>query len=437
MRKTKENGITLIALIITIIVMLILVGVTVSVALNGGLFETAQDAANRTQIEADREVLQAAIVGALDENLVIPNAEKLRTNLPNGWNVTGEENYKATSPSGNEFIVYNDGTIKEAATVNLTALEKYFLGEFGEGKDLNSLLDPNLWNESFLDDPNTEEKENETIIQIGGIEVSDNLGGLYIKHDDKAYRVNAVIDYSNEVCLTKSVELVYEPKEREGEIVKYDSNNDGKQENWMILYNNEDNMEIISMEVMGSLTLGCTDEKTQGDTDLEKAMYSYNNAITRLNDYCESLVANPNKISVRCAGSNPIDSLDNDATMYASDELEQWADGKYNNVMKGSDTNCEQDVVRMGYYLFGTDSYPERTCWMASRIVGKMRSDDYSSIESIYFRIREGFGSSFDPYYFGQFGVDKDGAYCGGNREYTKGGTFGVRPVVKVSSDQI
>ena len=34
----KQNGITLIALIITVIVMLILVGVTVNVALNGGLF---------------------------------------------------------------------------------------------------------------------------------------------------------------------------------------------------------------------------------------------------------------------------------------------------------------------------------------------------------------------------------------------------------------
>ena len=36
-----QKGITLVALVITIIVMLILVGVSVTVALKGGLFKTA------------------------------------------------------------------------------------------------------------------------------------------------------------------------------------------------------------------------------------------------------------------------------------------------------------------------------------------------------------------------------------------------------------
>ena len=43
-----QKGITLVALVITIIVMLILVGVSVTVALNGGLFETAKEATNKT-----------------------------------------------------------------------------------------------------------------------------------------------------------------------------------------------------------------------------------------------------------------------------------------------------------------------------------------------------------------------------------------------------
>jgi len=45
----KEKGITLVALIITIIVMLILVGVSVQVVINSDLIGTAQDAANRTE----------------------------------------------------------------------------------------------------------------------------------------------------------------------------------------------------------------------------------------------------------------------------------------------------------------------------------------------------------------------------------------------------
>jgi len=52
----KQNGITLIALVITIIVMLILVGVSVTVALNGGLFTIAKDAANETKIKRDEEL---------------------------------------------------------------------------------------------------------------------------------------------------------------------------------------------------------------------------------------------------------------------------------------------------------------------------------------------------------------------------------------------
>ena len=52
----KEKGITLIALIITIIVMLILVGVTVTTALNGNLFRIAYDAAKRTEEFRDMEL---------------------------------------------------------------------------------------------------------------------------------------------------------------------------------------------------------------------------------------------------------------------------------------------------------------------------------------------------------------------------------------------
>ncbi len=52
----KQRGITLIALIITIIVMLILVAVSVTVALNGGLFSTAKGASKATNAERDNEL---------------------------------------------------------------------------------------------------------------------------------------------------------------------------------------------------------------------------------------------------------------------------------------------------------------------------------------------------------------------------------------------
>lgn len=51
----EQKGITLVALVITIIVMLILVGVSVTVALKGGLFDSAKTAADDTETAAEAE----------------------------------------------------------------------------------------------------------------------------------------------------------------------------------------------------------------------------------------------------------------------------------------------------------------------------------------------------------------------------------------------
>ena len=64
----KQNGITLIALIITIIVMLILVGVTINVAINGGLLTTAQKAAtemSKAQIQERAEIVKTTLMADL------------------------------------------------------------------------------------------------------------------------------------------------------------------------------------------------------------------------------------------------------------------------------------------------------------------------------------------------------------------------------------
>lgn len=51
----SQKGITLIALVITIIVMLILVGVTITMAVNGGLFNYAGKAAKETNDAIEKE----------------------------------------------------------------------------------------------------------------------------------------------------------------------------------------------------------------------------------------------------------------------------------------------------------------------------------------------------------------------------------------------
>ena len=106
--------------ILNIIVMLILVGVTINVSLNGGLFTKASDASKQMQVEADRETLLSAVVSAIgyDGKVVLDDIE-----LPTDW--TGS-NGTYTSPKGNTFTVDENGKIiqgEELKTKGLTQIK--------------------------------------------------------------------------------------------------------------------------------------------------------------------------------------------------------------------------------------------------------------------------------------------------------------------------
>ena len=61
-KETKSKGITLVALIITIIVMLILVGVSIQVVINSDLIGTVQDASSRTETQYLEESTTGSII---------------------------------------------------------------------------------------------------------------------------------------------------------------------------------------------------------------------------------------------------------------------------------------------------------------------------------------------------------------------------------------
>ena len=85
-----NKGITLISLIITIIVMLILVGATIGVALNGGLFNIAKQATEKAEIEKEKETINLAII-----NLKTSNKEVTKENLQEELNkLTGKNGRK-------------------------------------------------------------------------------------------------------------------------------------------------------------------------------------------------------------------------------------------------------------------------------------------------------------------------------------------------------
>ncbi len=86
------NGITLIALIITVIVMLILVGVTITVALNGGLFTTAKDAATNTIKASEKErLIEIAVASYNVSEGKITSADDLASKIESSLGLKKDE----------------------------------------------------------------------------------------------------------------------------------------------------------------------------------------------------------------------------------------------------------------------------------------------------------------------------------------------------------
>ena len=120
-KNQKENGITLIALVITIIVLLILAGVTIATLTGGnGILTRATDASERTIEASVEEQVQLAVVGSIgtDENL---ENESLRDNLNQIENISGvpEEITDSSYPiivtvdGKYSYVIDKDGTIGE------------------------------------------------------------------------------------------------------------------------------------------------------------------------------------------------------------------------------------------------------------------------------------------------------------------------------------
>ena len=122
----KNRGITLIALIITIIVMLILTGVALTIALgDNGIVEKAKDATTQTQVAMDRELLLSAAIGAMGNDGKVNLSAMV---LPEGF--TGS-NGTYTCEDGHTFTVSEMGDIvytggSDEGTVVLDLNGKYY-----------------------------------------------------------------------------------------------------------------------------------------------------------------------------------------------------------------------------------------------------------------------------------------------------------------------
>ena len=129
MNKTKRNarGITLIALVITIIVLLILAGVTIS-ALSGdnGILKRATQAKAKTGKENAEEQIKLAIMTATTEGLGVPDKAVLRSELTKAGFVVktdGDDLPWEVVSGKNIFTINEDYTIDTISGIGLSKKE--------------------------------------------------------------------------------------------------------------------------------------------------------------------------------------------------------------------------------------------------------------------------------------------------------------------------
>ena len=136
MQKNKKNarGITLIALVITIIVLLILAGVTIA-ALSGdnGILKRATEASAKTGQTNSAEQVKLAIMTATTEGLGVPDKTVLRNELTKAGFVVKTEGddlpWEVTSGK-NIFTINEDLTIDQVSGIGLSKKEvKLYNGE--------------------------------------------------------------------------------------------------------------------------------------------------------------------------------------------------------------------------------------------------------------------------------------------------------------------
>ena len=130
MKKQKNSGITLIALVITIIVLLILAGVTIA-TLTGenGILTRASEASEQTEIGDEQEKIKLSVTGAITENnggeITRTNLNKELTNYigTEGTDYTLSETETAPfvvtyTDSGRSYVIDENGNVSEYVDIS-------------------------------------------------------------------------------------------------------------------------------------------------------------------------------------------------------------------------------------------------------------------------------------------------------------------------------
>ncbi len=146
--KEAQKGITLIALVITIIVLLILAGVSIAMLTGqNGILTQAQNAKTTTENKSAEEKVKLAVMGARADDGTL-TVGKLRTELANyGGTVEGDTFPVTATVDGKSFTVDNKGNVTSTGSSDQTPTEQGTLGTVTGSEKTNTTVKDSLGNQ--------------------------------------------------------------------------------------------------------------------------------------------------------------------------------------------------------------------------------------------------------------------------------------------------
>ena len=146
----QKNGITLIALVITIIVLLILAGVSIAMLTGqNGILTQAQNAKTTTEDKSAEEKIKLAVMAARAQSEGALDADKLVAEITNNYGGTATKTGTGfpvnATVDGKSFTIDGDGNVTSTGSGNAST-ERKLLSEITGNETANTLAKDNLGN---------------------------------------------------------------------------------------------------------------------------------------------------------------------------------------------------------------------------------------------------------------------------------------------------
>ena len=211
--KNKNSGITLIALVITVIVLLILAGISISMLSgNNGILQKATDAKTNTEKAGEKEQIQIEVLSSYSKSGELEIAT-VNSNIKS--NIKGITTDNATefpltvtyTSTGNKYEVYSDGTVNPKGPSIETLIK---IGDY-----IN--YDP-----MYLDIAKTQRVDSSKLTYISPTGSGTSHGNGYTSSEDnggQTYTANSDIKWRVLNISNNKVELISE------EVIKKDATN--------------------------------------------------------------------------------------------------------------------------------------------------------------------------------------------------------------------